>query len=155
MRREFATVSILPFVLNGITGGYFLGHYKAVKFNYPNKVLEQDPGLVAFNTVNMANAITPDNPKKQMDSLLGVTQGGAEEQRKNRLETDGAEETTTPPLGLWVGGDDELFEAEKVAAFAKDGIVLPGEKHLGIIINAHKWMGPWIVEHMTKNKSSE
>jgi hypothetical protein len=128
-KQDFATVSILPFIVNGITG--LLGHNKAVRFRYSPEVLK-DEGMVSFNTVNMANAITPSAPKDQFRAM-------------------------TLPLGLWVGAEDELFIADKVVAFAEtieepgDGtcsVVLPGEKHLGILVNAHRFLGPWIIDRV-------
>jgi acylglycerol lipase len=119
----------LPFVVNGITG--LLGHSKAVSFKYSPEVLKDDT-MVSFNTVNMANAITPTAPKKQFRAM-------------------------TLPIGLWVGAEDELFVADKVAAFAEliekpaDGncsVVVPSEKHLGILVKAHRFLGPWITNRV-------
>jgi len=134
-RVEFARVNVLAFIVNGITG--FMGHNGAVRFNYPPDILE-DGRMCSYNTVNMANAITPENPREQVGGMV-------------------------PPLvGLWVGGDDELFDAEKVAAFVATtkennngsiGTVVPKENHLGIVTNAHKWLGPWIEEHVVNKKT--
>jgi len=119
-RIDFARVAVLPFIVNALTGGVFLGHNKAVRFNYPDKILK-DPGMCSFNTVNMANAITPDNPKKQVEDMI---------QEK--------------PLHLWVGEKDELFDAEKVCEYAKNSMVVPNAKHLDIVVNAHGLLGKWI-----------
>jgi len=104
-KPEFAIVAIWAFILNGFFG--VLGHYKAVRFTYPDYVLKDDPGLVSWNTVNMANAVTPEAPHKQIDNI-------------------------ELPFGIWVGQDDELFLAEKVVAFADGkpnavGKVVPDE----------------------------
>lgn len=125
-RKEFAKVNIFAFIANGIFG--VLGHNKAVQFAYPEELLESDKGLVNFNTVNMANAITPENPKEQMESMTAKV---------------------AKPVGLWVGGDDELFVAEKVTDFVPTsdqnvGIVLAGKNHLGILVEIHENIGPWI-----------
>merc|ERR1711933_414417 len=93
-RTDFATVNILAFIANGIFG--ILGHSKAVRFRYPASILEDDPGMVGFNTVNMANAITPEHPREQMATLCCGP---------------------STPVGLWVGADDELFVADTVAGF--------------------------------------
>jgi len=127
-RKEFATVNILAFIANGIFG--VLGHNKAVKFSYPNELLEEYKGLVNFNTVNMANAITPEAPKEQLESMTA---------------------TGAKPVGLWVGSDDELFDAQKVADFVPTsnenvGEVLSGKNHLGILVQIHEQIGPWISE---------
>merc|ERR1712232_502356 len=100
---------------------------------------ENDKGLVGFNTVNMANAITPESPHEQMNCLT----------------------TSSKPVGLWVGADDELFDAQKVTEFVTSPNnnkpttttpaittgtkILPGKSHLGILVDIHKEMGPWIV----------
>jgi acylglycerol lipase len=138
-KQEFATVSILPFIVNGITG--MLGHNKAVRFRYGPEVLK-DEGMVSFNTVNMANAITPTAPKDHFRAM-------------------------NLPLGLWVGADDELFIADKVVAFVETidkpgdgtcGVVIPSEKHLGILVSAHRFLGPWIIDrvvHQTGKREKE
>lgn len=127
-KPAFAKVNIAAFIVNGITG--FLGHNHAVQFQYPPEVLENDSGMVKSNTVNMANAITPTSPNIQFNEI--------------KL-----------PLGLWIGEDDELFLADKVAAYTMGksnmtGSVLPGESHLGILVGAHKAIGPWLNEQVTK-----
>jgi len=127
-RTDFAKVNILAFIVNGIFGA--LGHNKAVQFNYPKELLEADEGLVSFNTVNMANAITPENPKEQLPAM---TSAGAK------------------PVALWVGADDELFDAQKVADYVPEteintGTVLKGKNHLGILVEIHQQIGPWITK---------
>jgi len=126
-RQDFAKVKILPFILNGIFG--ILGHNEAVQFQYPDAAL-QKYGLVASNTVNMANAITPTSPKEQFNEI-------------------------NLPLGLWVGSDDELFVPEAVVEFAMGlerpdvvGTVVPGANHLGILVHAHQNIGPWVINYI-------
>ena len=131
-RPDFAKVNIPAFIFNGIFG--VLGNFAAVQFNYPADILEQDEGMVAFNTVNMANAITPVDPKAQIETSMG----------QDSLST-----LQSPPIGLWVGSEDELFLPEKVAAYIPSseknvGIVVPGENHLGILVRVHEQIGPWI-----------
>lgn len=125
---EFAKVNVLAFIANAIFG--ILGHNKAVRFNYPAEVLANDPGMVSWNTVNMANAITPQAPQDQISNI-------------------------NLPLGIWVGSEDELFVADKVAAFTDGikepgrgtcGVVIPGENHLGILVQAHQFLGAWITK---------
>lgn len=145
-RVDFATANVLAFVANGICG--ILGHSRAVRFSYPPKLLQDDPGMVGFNTVNMANAITPDDPAKQMTALT-TTAANDDDDRHNNHK---------PPVGLWIGSDDELFVADKVTAFVPttDGTtnlsttnhdtseVLPGKNHLGILVDVHEPIGRWI-----------
>jgi len=138
-RTDFAEVSILSFIANGICG--ILGHHHAVRFRYPAKILEDDPGMVGSNTVNMANAITPERPKEQVSAMSGGN-GGKQEQQPS-------------PVGLWIGADDELFTAESVAGFVDTtsssnnnnnnvAEVLPGKTHLGILVDVHEPIGRWI-----------
>lgn len=128
-RTDFASVRIWPFIVNAIFG--WLANYKAVRFHYPAKLLEDDPGMVGFNTVGMANAITPESPREQL-STMTATKGAI-------------------PVALWVGADDELFTAEKVAAFVDTTTnhnnvaeVLPEKNHLGILVDIHEPIGQWI-----------
>lgn len=123
-RIDFAKVNLFAFILNGIFG--ILGHNKAVKFKYPDSMLKDDDGMVGYNTVNMANAITPTSPTDQFRQI-------------------------DRPVGLWVGSDDEQFVAETVADYAKAvegvgtrGVVVPGKNHLGILVDVHQFIGPWI-----------
>merc|ERR1712029_200866 len=126
-RRDFASVNVWAFVANGIIG--ILGHSRAVRFAYPLEILEGDGGMVGFNTVNMANAVTPESPAEQMRAIGG----------------------SLKPIGIWIGSEDELFLAERVASFvsARDnerniGQVIPGKNHLGILVGVHEQIGPWI-----------
>lgn len=125
-RIDFAKVNVLAFIVNGVSGGAWLGHNPAVKFNYPPEILKEDPGMCAYNTVHMANAISPESPREQVQAM----------------------ESDHFPLGLWVGQEDELFDATKVAEYAKDSCILQDETHLGILVNAHQSLGPWILRHI-------
>ena len=124
----FAEVSLLPFVVHAMTGGWLMGHREAVRFNYPSEILDADPGMVSGYTVNFANGVTPQAPFEQFAAL-------------------------DAPVGLWIGGDDELFEPEAVVAFvdlatsvraASTAAVLPGGTHLGVLVDAHEAIGPWL-----------
>ncbi len=111
-----------------MTGGRLMGHTKAVLFNYPPETLASDPRMVAAYTVNLANGITPRAPRDQFAQL-------------------------DRPFGLWIGAEDELFEPEKVIAFGRlaervrdDSVaaVVPDRNHLGILVSAHEFIGPWL-----------
>jgi alpha-beta hydrolase superfamily lysophospholipase len=122
----FAEASVWPFVVHAMTGGSLLGHYQAVRFNYPEEVLAADPGMVRGYTVNFANAVTPSAPHDQFAAL-------------------------DRPFGLWIGADDELFVPEAVVAFAdlsdqpnRTAAIIPGATHLGILVDAHETIGPWL-----------
>jgi acylglycerol lipase len=84
--------------------------------------------MVASITVNMSVALIPSAPQQQFAAL-------------------------DRPFGLWIGAEDELFLPDKVLAFAElavsvrsesQAMCIPEAKHLSILINAHKTMGPWI-----------
>lgn len=128
--EPFAQARILPFVLHSMSGGRLLGHARAVWFRYPESLLAADPGFVGWNTVNVANGISPASPRDQMRAL-------------------------ERPFGLWIGADDELFDPERVLAYADLAVavrgasvaaIVPERSHLGILVDAHRWLGPWIVE---------
>jgi acylglycerol lipase len=126
-RYEFATVNTSDFVINSISGGLFLGHAKAVKFNYPMNILEKNPEIVPFNTINMSKSITPYSPDTQFSELQ--------------------------KFGLWIGNKDEAFDPVKVTRFAKKNsninadkeiTMIEGANHFSIILKASKFIGSWI-----------
>lgn len=132
----FGTAKTIFFIINAMSGGLFAGHARAVRFNYPPEVLASDKGLVASNTVNMANAITPFAPHRQFRNLDRV-------------------------FGLWIGADDELISPSKVLVFAdlaalvranSEAGSIPNAKHLSILLNAHETVGNWI-EGLVKTKN--
>lgn len=145
--HPFARVNVLPFIINGMTGGALLGHSKAVTFNYPAELLKADTGFVGYNTVNMANALTPSSPREQLNQL-------------------------DKPLGVWIGALDEVLDADKVVSFVKSahpdakvvslvksassGIYVekvPGEKHLSILIKGAQYIGPWILQTIAAGRA--
>jgi acylglycerol lipase len=124
---EFSTVTTSDFIINTISGGLFLGHSKAVRFNFPDAVLSKNPEIVPFNTVNMSNAVTPHSPDLQLSDL--------------------------PLFGLWIGNQDEAFDPIKVILFAqqnsdknvsKEINIVANENHFSIILKAHNLIGPWL-----------
>jgi acylglycerol lipase len=125
--HPFAKVNVLPFIINGMTGGALLGHNKAVTFNYPAELLKSDTGSVGYNTVNMANALTPSSPSLQLKQL-------------------------DKPLGVWIGDLDEVLDADKVVSFVKSASPgayvekVSGEKHLSILIKGAQYIGPSILQ---------
>lgn len=132
-RSTFASVNIFAFVLNGIFG--IMGHSRAVKFAYPERILEQDPRMVAFNTVNMANAITPSGPSDQFQTI----------------------NNSTLPVGLWIGANDEIFVPDKVTEFVPAtppnvSAVVPEATHLGILFAVHDAIGDWLTTTTTATK---
>lgn len=126
---EFSTLKRYYFVINTMSCGLFLGHSKPVKFNFPEAVLKANPDIVSFNTVNMANAVTPHSPESQFSDLK--------------------------QFGLWIGNKDEAFDPFKVITFAKNNrdSKAKGEikevdnvNHFSIILNAPNLIGPWLLK---------
>ena len=135
--RPFAKVDVATFIANAMSGGLLCGHSRAVRFNYPAEVLASDPGMVAYNTVNMANAITSSAPQQQFAAL-------------------------DRSFGLWIGADDEiispdslLYLSDLAAAVRRvsEVSVIPGVKHLSILVKAHESMGPWIKSQVQRMKN--
>ena len=57
------------------------------------------------------------------------------------------------PFGLWIGSEDELFVPDAVLSYAdraesvreqSEAAVIPGARHLSVLIGAHETMGPWL-----------
>eukprot|EP00553_Chaetoceros_curvisetus_P014104 CAMPEP_0204642128 /NCGR_PEP_ID=MMETSP0717-20131115/51519_1 /ASSEMBLY_ACC=CAM_ASM_000666 /TAXON_ID=230516 /ORGANISM="Chaetoceros curvisetus" /LENGTH=323 /DNA_ID=CAMNT_0051662873 /DNA_START=45 /DNA_END=1013 /DNA_ORIENTATION=+ len=121
-RKDFAKVAIWPFIVNAITGT--MGHNPAVKFQYPEEVLKDDTQMVIpFNTVYMANAISPTQPKDQLQQLLS--------ERKDMV-------------AMWMGEEDELFDVTKVVtSYFPECVKVPNATHLGILVEVHELLGPW------------
>jgi len=126
-RCEFSTVTTSDFVINTMSGGLFFGHSKAVKFNFPDSVLRDNPEIVPFNTVNMSNAVTPHSPDSQLSDIH--------------------------EFGLWIGRQDEAFDPLKVTMFAekysgkdarKEIEIVDKENHFSIMLNAANFIGPWL-----------
>ncbi len=91
-RIEFAEVKIWKFVLNGISQGVFMQHEDVVFFNYPERILKENPLILTSITVNMSKALTPNKPKKQF-------------------------KTINKPIALFIGENDELFDPVQVIKY--------------------------------------
>ncbi|WP_455810604.1 alpha/beta hydrolase [Pseudomonas graminis] len=90
----FAEVSQWPFIINALSGGKLLGNYPAVRLNFPDKVKASELDFVQHYSVNMANALTPRHPAKQLGAL-------------------------PLPTSWFAAREDELFSAQAMAVFAK------------------------------------
>ena len=126
----FARVNESAFAAYAASGGTAHAHDHAVQFNYPGEILASDPGLVSSITVSMSAALIPSAPSNQFASL-------------------------DAPFGLWIGTEDELFLPERVLQFGSIALnplsksrvaVIPGEKHLSVLVRADATIGPWIVD---------
>lgn len=90
----FAEVRQWPFVINALSGGWLFGNYPAVELNFPESVKATEPDFVQYYSVNMANALTPRYPAKQLAAL-------------------------PLPVLLLAAGNDELFSAQAMGAFTE------------------------------------
>jgi len=121
--HPFATAREEVFIKHATYGGE--GHTKAVFYHYPEEVIEANPEMVTAITVNLSNAVTPTSPWIQLLSL-------------------------NAPLAMWIGENDEAFDPAKVVSFIKSGnseaklTIIEDESHLSIILNASRYIGPWI-----------
>lgn len=91
---SFAEVRQWPFVINALSGGWLFGNYPAVHLNFPEDVKASEPDFVQYYSVNMANALTPRYPAKQLAAL-------------------------PLPVLLLAAGNDELFIAQAMGAFVE------------------------------------
>ncbi|WP_228140373.1 alpha/beta hydrolase [Moritella sp. JT01] len=131
-RVAFSDVNTLKFILNSVSFGLLAGHDKAVMFNFPEQVLKNNPEIVTFNTVNMSNALTPSEPAKQIANLTR--------------------------FGLWIGENDEAFDAQKVTRFADTNStqvnneikLLKDDTHFSIILSGAEYIGRYIQESISE-----
>jgi len=130
--NPFSTVKKDLFVSNAVSGTD--GNSKAVFFNYSEEILQTTKNIAAI-TVNMANAITPSAPSKQIKKL-------------------------DIPAAVWIGEKDELFDVKKVVSlFTKYNPgsyvkIIEDEKHISILVNAADYIGPWILKQRLKNNAN-
>ena len=133
---SFSSVSVYPFVINAMSGGLFMGHSKAVQYHFPQQVLDNNPKIVSFNTVNMSNALTPEAPDEQLQQLQSYD--------------------------LWIGDKDEAFDASKVIAFAEANRPrlagsslekLADKNHFSILLDIHQYIGDAIQQQTNERKA--
>ncbi|MBA2881870.1 alpha-beta hydrolase superfamily lysophospholipase [Desulfosalsimonas propionicica] len=126
--KEFSSTNVRYFILHALSKGLLYGHRRAVRFNYPREVLENDPRMVDCYTVNMAKAVTPFSPREQFNCI-------------------------DRPVGLWIGSEDELIDPEKVIAFAAPGgsrsrlseiAMIKKVNHASMLLCVHEKIGSWI-----------
>lgn len=130
---NFTSVDVSAFIANSRSGGLLSGHSKAVKFHFPPEVLEKNPEIVTFNTVNMSNAVTPSSPHLQFSGI--------------------------ERFGLWIGAQDESFDPIKTINFAKENRhekadarieLVDNVNHFSILLKGHELMGPWMLSQIKK-----
>jgi len=116
---SFAQAKQWPFILHALTGGRCFGQTRAISLNFPEGIAQQQ-GFVEKYTVNMANALTPRQPAKQLAKLC-------------------------LPTWVWVAAEDELFSAPQMTAFLRgqktDNLhwsTLEATTHLDIIFSVSR-----------------
>lgn len=124
--KSFAKVRQWPFIINAISGGFLFGQYPAIRLNFPPSVLETTSGLISKYSVNMANALTPRHPARQLAAL------------------------PLPTLFL-AAGRDELFSARSLADFVSqhgnarlEFRLLENSTHLDCIFSAYREIGQYL-----------
>jgi alpha-beta hydrolase superfamily lysophospholipase len=129
IKHPFTKVKTGLFVVNGMSQGKKHGNTPAVFFNYPEDIIKETPLLITSITVNMALAVTPNNPQSQFGSI-------------------------GKPFGLFIGEYDELFVPEKVLNYgelpeenikkASTCQIIKDAKHLSILTIADQLIGDFI-----------
>lgn len=126
--ENFAKVRQWPFILNAISGGHLCGQYRAISLNFPAAVRDILPDLVCEYSVNMANALTPHHPAKQLTAL-------------------------PVPTLLLAAGRDELFSAKSLADFASEYgnpqlqfRQLENSSHLDCVFSAYREVAAYLSE---------
>lgn len=113
----FASVNKWPFILNALSMGLLCGDRFAVTLNFPNEVLSLRPEFVKRYSVNMANALTPRQPARQVAAL-------------------------SLPVTVLLAKKDELFDARLMAKFLEGcgnqklrSLIIERSNHLDCIFN--------------------
>ncbi|EBP0240541.1 lysophospholipase [Salmonella enterica] len=111
----FASVHKWTFIINALSAGFIAGNCIGVKLNFPAEVISSREDFVQIYSVNMANALTPRNPAKQLESL-------------------------PLPVKILHAEHDELFDSCRMEAFAKgchnpkiSSRIVEGSTHLDCI----------------------
>lgn len=112
------SVRVWIYILNQLLRVPSFQHIPAVFFDYPESIRKSDPRIVTSYSYTMSVATTPHNPALLFEQL-------------------------DKPTYMFIGDQDEQFDAEKVIAFAsynKKGMVtakiVPDGKHLSILVQA-------------------
>lgn len=123
----FASVNRLSFIINAMSAGFLCGHRAGVRLNFPGKVINARPDFVQTYSVNMANALTPRNPAKQLKEI-------------------------SIPVTIMLAEHDELFDVSRMDEFFRNcgnpnvsSRVVAGSTHLDCIFE----LTDMVREHFT------
>jgi alpha-beta hydrolase superfamily lysophospholipase len=129
---NFATIDHRPLIADVLTNGLLDAHTYAVSFAYDQAEIDR-AGLVSRYTATMAIA-------------------------QNAGDSAAVLARTRKPVGVWIGSDDEVFDAAKVLAWARHaprattGIVA-GADHLGVLDRGVPDVGAWLDQQSAQNRS--
>ena len=124
---DFAKVSLMPIIINRLSGGYFCGDSLAVEFNYSKEMIKGENLLPGY-TVNMCRAVTPEDPVSALANLKTFTY-------------------------ILISEKDELIDPTKLKNFldpiAKNNQnlsfeIIPDGGHLLVFKDAHRHIGPYL-----------
>lgn len=126
----FALVNKWPFILNALSAGFLCGDCFAVTLNFPDEVLALKPEFVQRYSVNMANALTPRQPARQVTAL-------------------------PLPVTVLIAEKDEIFDAQLTAKFVagcgNQNIrirIIERSNHLDCIFNVSDEIRQHLMEHV-------
>lgn len=88
----FASINRWSFIINAMSGGFLCGHSTGVRLKFPCEVINSRPDFVQTYSVNMANALTPRNPARQLKAI-------------------------SIPLTIMLAEHDELFDVSRMDEF--------------------------------------
>jgi alpha-beta hydrolase superfamily lysophospholipase len=120
---NFATISHRALIADVVTNGLLDAHTYAVSFAYTQEQISR-ARMVSRYTTTMAVA------QNAGDSATILA-------------------ATHKPVGVWIGSDDEVFDAAKVLAWARNApqattVTVPGADHLGVIDRSVTHVGTWL-----------
>jgi alpha-beta hydrolase superfamily lysophospholipase len=120
---NFATLSQRALIAYVVTNGLLDAHTYAVSFAYTQEDIHR-AGLVSRYTTTMATA-------QNAGDSAGILAG------------------THKPVGVWIGSSDEVFDATKVLAYARQAPqattgTVAGADHLGVIDRSVTDIGTWL-----------
>lgn len=133
----FAKTNLGVLIPHAMSRGALLGHSRALQFSYPSSVLARDAKVVNAYSANMAWAIVP--------RMAGEMRPAGPEGIKRML-------SDAESFGLWIGDEDEVFDARRVAELGNEAAdpefcrveTLPATNHMSILLQAGKSIGPWL-----------
>ncbi|MBJ8890625.1 MULTISPECIES: alpha/beta hydrolase [Citrobacter] len=123
----FASINRLNFIINAMSGGFLYGRRAGVRLNFPCEVINARPDFVQTYSVNMANALTPRNPQRQLKEI-------------------------SIPVTILLAEHDELFNVSRMGEFLRNccnpnviSRIVAGSTHLDCIFE----LTDMVREHLT------